>query len=62
MTNQVEKPGFISQIEASKRNVKNWDVWMRDLATMASASLPSSRSESKGKKAARNTSLQQKKG
>ena len=41
MSNQTVKPGFINQIAASKQSVKSWEGWMRNSATTATASLPS---------------------
>ena len=39
MTN-AETARFMAQFEASKRNVAGWPTWMRNAATMASASFP----------------------
>jgi hypothetical protein len=40
MKNQSTKPGFIQQIEASKKSVQSWPAWMQNSATTATASLP----------------------
>jgi hypothetical protein len=40
MKNQSAKPGFIQQIEASKKSVQSWPAWMQSSATTATASLP----------------------
>lgn len=42
---------FLSQFEASKRDVTDWPEWMRKAANIASASLPENKSYEKQQKA-----------
>jgi hypothetical protein len=58
MKNQSAKPGFIQQIEASKKSVQSWPAWMQSSATTATASLPRASSSAASTKAAQTVVIQ----
>lgn len=59
MKNQSVKPGFIQQIEASKKSVQSWPAWMQSSATTATASLPQASRPTAPKKVAQTVVAQQ---
>jgi len=41
--NNEQMAKFLAQFEASKRDVAQWPAWMKNAATVATASLPESK-------------------
>jgi hypothetical protein len=58
MKNQSAKPGFIQQIEASRKSVQSWPAWMQSSATTATASLPRASTSAASTKAAQTVVIQ----
>jgi hypothetical protein len=58
MKNQSAKPGFIQQIEASKKSVQSWPAWMQSSATTATASLPRASMPAASRKVAQTVAAQ----
>ncbi|WP_418318306.1 hypothetical protein [Piscinibacter sakaiensis] len=42
MKQQVQRSGFLEQIEQSRKAVQKWPHWMQESASIASASFPKS--------------------